>query len=73
MDTKKHAATAANHAATLNAFAAVMALLEGGTVWSATAHKSQGQIIRICKAEMQRQVKLHDKAIAKAAAKGGGQ
>lgn len=68
---EKHVKAAADHAATLNAFAAVIALLEGGTVWSPTAHRAQSQIIRICKDETQRQLKLYDAAVKKASEKGG--
>jgi hypothetical protein len=46
----------------LNIFAAVQAILEGGTIHgsNATARK----IIALCKSECQRQLRLMDKAVA---------
>jgi hypothetical protein len=60
-----YAKQAGCHHAALNTFAAVVALLEGGTVPGGTgADKSRDQIIRLCKAEQQRQLKKYDAALA---------
>jgi hypothetical protein len=48
----------------LNIFAGVQALLEGGTVSGSNA--AAAKIIAICRAEAQRQLRLMDKAVAKA-------
>jgi len=48
----------------LNIFAAIVAILEGGTISGDIAAKTK--IIKICKIEQQRQLKLMDKAVAAA-------
>jgi len=48
----------------LNIFGGVKALLEGGTISGECA--AQRKIIAICNAEMQRQLRLIDKAVAQA-------
>lgn len=47
----------------LNIFAAIVAILEGGTIYGGE-NAAAKKIIAICQAEQQRQLKLQDKAIA---------
>jgi hypothetical protein len=46
----------------LNVFASIQAILEGGCVYGGE-NKAAKQIIKICLAEQQRQLKLMDKAL----------
>lgn len=59
-------AKAAGHHSTLNIFSGVISLLEGGTVADPGANTTSYKIIRLCKAECQRQLKKYDKAVAAA-------
>jgi hypothetical protein len=64
-----YAKQAACHHAALNAYGAVVALLEGGTIPAGTgSYDAQQKIIRLCKAEMQRQLTKYDAALALLAA-----
>ena len=56
---------ASRHLATLNVFAAVQCALEGGCVLDIAADKTAMRIIKMCKQEMQRQIKKHDAVLAK--------
>lgn len=56
---------AAEHLATLNTFASLVAVLEGGTVYDPKASATADRIIRLCHAEQQRQLKRYDAALAK--------
>ncbi len=50
---------AAKHHTDLNIFAAVMAILEGGCVYTANGLKAAHKIIGICKKEQQRQLSAY--------------
>ena len=63
---------ASEHLATLNVFAAVQCALEGGGVLDRAADKTAMRIIKMCKQEMQRQIKKHDAVLAKLREKNGG-
>lgn len=52
------------HHSTLNAFAAVVGILEGGLVYDPDAYKAAQHIIKIAKAEQLRQVIKHDRLVA---------
>lgn len=56
------------HHTTLNTFASVVTLLEGGTVYDPAANVTAQRIIRLCHSEQQRQLKKYDAAMAKAKA-----
>lgn len=48
----------------LTVFNTVVSILEGGNVYSSiTANTTADEIIRLCKAEMARQLKIHDIAM----------
>jgi hypothetical protein len=57
---------AAQHHSDLNVFHALVAILEGGTLYSQSAHRAAGRIIRICNEERQKQLRLYDAALRKA-------
>lgn len=61
----EHAADAAIAMSDLNIFGAVVALLEGGTVHSAS-YAAQERIIRICKREGAKRLREYDAAIYRA-------
>lgn len=46
----------------LNIFAGIVAILEGGTISGGSA--AAAKIIKICKAEQQRQLRIMDRAVA---------
>ena len=50
----------------LNIFQGIVALLEGGTIYGNTANASVKKIVDTCKAEARKQLRLMDKAVAKA-------
>lgn len=56
---------AARHHSTLNAFHAVVQILEGGMVYDEAAYKAAERIIAIAKDEQTRQLRKYDKLIAK--------
>lgn len=62
---EEFAKEAARHHSTLNAFAAVVAILEGGFVYDPAAHKAAQRIIAIAKDEESRQLRKYDKQLAK--------
>jgi hypothetical protein len=57
------ARTAAEHHSTLNAFASVVILLEGGLVYDPAAYRAAQRIIKLAKDEERRQFKKYDKAL----------
>lgn len=59
-----HAKAACNHHTTLNTFAAVVTLLEGGTVYDPAANAAAQRIIKLCQSEQYRQLKKYDAALA---------
>ena len=59
------ARNATKHHSTLNAFASVVVLLEGGIVYDPAAYRAAQRIIDIAKREEQRQLKKYDKAMQK--------
>lgn len=65
---RNHTKDAACHHSTLNTFGAVVAILEGGLLYDSNADVTAERIIKLCRAEMQRQLRLYDAAISKAAA-----
>lgn len=69
---KQPAKVAAGHLATLNTFAIVVSVMEGGCIQDPAGDKSAHRIIKICKQEMQRQVKKYDAALAAAEKQKGG-
>lgn len=56
---------AAVHHTTLNTFASIVQILEGGTVYDPAAYKAAQRIIKIAQQEEQRQLRKYDKAMAK--------
>jgi hypothetical protein len=64
----KNAINAAKAAATaqanLNAWGAVVALLEGGTLSGENTHSAQQRVIKIAQAEMQKHLREYDTSIA---------
>lgn len=62
---QKQAQKAADHHSTLNAFGAVIAILEGGTLYDPGSDRAALRIIEIAKAEMQSQLRKFDKALSK--------
>lgn len=67
MDAKDHATELARAHSTLNVFAGVIALLEGGTVHGGRdgGDRTAGKIIRLCEAETLRQLKRYDRHLEK--------
>lgn len=57
---------AARHHTTLNTFASIVRILEGGTVYDEKAHGTARKIIKLCQDEEQRQLARYDAAIQKA-------
>jgi hypothetical protein len=55
----------ANHHSTLSLFAAVQALLECGAIYDTAADATAHRIIKLCKAERQRQLRKMDAARAR--------
>lgn len=60
----EHVGAAMRAQSELNIFAAIVAILEGGTI--SGSNTASARIIKICQAEQQRQLKLMDKAVAAA-------
>lgn len=65
----QHAKDAATAQANLNAWAGVVALLEGGTLSGVNTHRAQQKVIKIANAEMQKHLAEYDAAIAAVTAK----
>lgn len=66
-----HIAEAARAHSTLNTFSVVVSILEGGHVYGGY-NATASRVIKMCQKEMQRQLRLYDKHVAAAQAKGGG-
>lgn len=68
-----HIRNAAKAHTTLTVFGAVQALLEGGTIHGGNegGGRTALRIIKLCQAEMQRQLKRYDKHLAAARMQGG--
>jgi hypothetical protein len=62
---KTHANDAAQAHTNLTMFHAVMQLMEGGVLYGASPQGSAAKIIRICKDEAAKQLRLFDAAMAK--------
>lgn len=62
--TKNHTKEAARAHSTLNAFAGVVALLEGGLVYCPEAYKAADQIIKIAQKVQQRMLRKYDREVA---------
>jgi hypothetical protein len=62
----EHARDAANHHSTLNTFAAIVILLEGSLTYDSESDETASKIIKLCKAETQRQLRKMDAAFARA-------
>jgi hypothetical protein len=60
---------AAQHHSDLNVFHAILAILEGGVVYSQSGRVAAERIIKLCKEENQKQVRLYDNALRKAGVK----
>jgi monomeric isocitrate dehydrogenase len=58
------AQAAAEHHTTLNTFASVVALMEGGTIYDAAANATAQKIIKLCQQEQQRQLTKMDEVFA---------
>ena len=59
--------------ANLNAWAAVVGVLENGTLSGRTTHAAKQRVIKIAHAEMQKHLREYDAALSKVVeAKGGG-
>ena len=63
MGNADHAKEAAYAHSDLNVFGAVVALMEGGTLYTSGGHQAASKIIRLCQTEMQRQLRAYDKAL----------
>lgn len=63
---KKRLETALHAHTNLNMFAAIVEMLEGGTIYGGT-NSARNRIIAICKKEQQRQLRILDKATDRAA------
>lgn len=63
MTGKQHAADAAKSHSNLNAYAAVVAIMEGGMIHGESS--AADEIIAICKRQMQVELRDYDKAIRK--------
>jgi hypothetical protein len=61
---KEHAKDAATAHANLNTWAAVVALLEGGTLSGSKTYAAQQRVIKIAQAEMAKHLSEYDAAIA---------
>ena len=62
-----HAKLAANHLATLNAFAGVLALLDSDLILEESTSKAVSRMIAICKQEQRKQLDKYDAAMARVA------
>ena len=60
---------AAQHHSGLNIFAAVIAMLEGGTVYTREGIAGRDHVIKLCKKQTQKQLKLYDAALRRAGVK----
>ena len=60
---------AAHHHSDLNIFGAIVALLEGGTLYSQSGHDAAHRVIRICKEECGKQLRLYDTALRRVGVK----
>lgn len=60
---------AAHHHSDLNIFAAVIAMLEGGTVYTRQGLAGRDHVIKLCKEQTQKQLKLCDAALRRAGVK----
>lgn len=65
---KDYAEDAARAHSNLNAWGAVVALLEGGTLIGRDTHRAQQRVIKIAQAEMQKHLAKYDRALALVAA-----
>jgi hypothetical protein len=54
----------------LNIFAAVIAILEGGTIYTSSGYSAASKIVKLCKAETQKQLRQYDLAVAQVKQKG---
>ena len=61
--TKNHIKEAAEAHSTLTAFAAVVALMEGGLVYCPEAYKAEARIIKIANQEQQRMLRKYDQEV----------
>jgi hypothetical protein len=50
----------------LNTFVAIVSILEGGTVYTASGKCTAAKIISLCQAESQKQIKVYDRALDRA-------
>lgn len=60
---KGYAMTAAQAHTDLNTFGAVVAILEGGVIYTASGARVASQIIRLCKSQAIKQLKSYDAAL----------
>jgi hypothetical protein len=63
MSKSKNIVQAARAHTDLNIFAAVVAILEGGCIYTAEAKGTVSKIINLCQVEQRRQLELYDKAV----------
>lgn len=64
---KDHAREAARAHTSLNTFGTVVAILEGGLVYGghgSTADATAAKIIKLCHAEMSKQLRIYDRHVA---------
>lgn len=55
---------AAKHHTDLNVFASLVAILEGGCVYTDSGRRMASKIVDLCHEEEQRQLRAYDKALA---------
>lgn len=65
-DTQDLLRLATEHHTDLNIFAAIMALCEGGLIYSIRGQKAAAQIVQLCRVEQQMQLRAYDRAVARA-------
>lgn len=65
----KNVVDAARAHTNLNTWAAIQAILEGGTLYEERTHSAASKVIEICKREMKKELAIYDRACAKASAR----
>ena len=60
---KGHAIAAAKAHTDLNTFAAVIAILEGGVIYTSSGARLASEIIRLCRAQAVKQLRAYDAAL----------
>lgn len=66
---EEFAVTAAHHHTDLNILHAVIAMLEGGTLYTRQGQDAARKVIKICRVESQKQVRHYDNALRKVGVK----